>query len=436
MQCNGIYNAGLYLRLSKDDERSTESVSIGTQRAILTDFCDSQQYHIYKEYVDDGYSGLNFERPGFREMIRDIESGAINMVITKDLSRLGRDYIMTGYYSEIYFPSKNVRYIALSDNVDSLNGNNEIAPFKNILNDMYAQDISKKVKNAKRQRAKQGYYIGSQPPFGYCRDRVNNCLIVDSEAAEVVKLIFSLAEHGLGSTAIAKELKRREIITPSVYKFQKGDTRFSGYSAVKNATPYNWRDATILQILNNRVYLGELTILKTEVENYKTKKRVPVAKDQQIVIPNAHEAIITIDQFEKVKELRAQHRCPANYKRDNLFRGKLFCECCGHPLAFSKKQLTYREADIYFCSYHYHHPDICPQTHIIYHEVLYHFVLQQIRTFAQTMKKRKINSRLKDFTMIDELTSEILDSVIERIEIGHVRKKSRPGSVIHIYWKF
>ena len=435
MHSNGIYVAGLYLRLSKDDERSTESVSIGTQRAILTDFCNSNQYHIHKEYVDDGYSGLNFERPGFREMIRDIESGAINMVLTKDLSRLGRDYIMTGYYSEIYFPAKNVRYIALSDNVDSLNGNNEIAPFKNILNDMYAQDISRKVKNAKHQRAKQGYYIGSQPPFGYRKDSVNTCLIVDPEASEVVKLIFSLGEQGMGSIAIAKELRHREIVTPAVYKFQNGDTRFSRYSPIRDSTPYDWRSSTISQILNNRVYLGELTNLKTEVISCKTKKRVPVVKDRQIVIPNAHEAIISIEQFEKVKEVRAQHRCPAYEKRENLFRGKLYCECCGHPLSLTRKQLKNRDADIYLCTYHYKHPEICPQTHIIYHEVLYPYVLQQIRAFGQTMKKRKINSRLKDFAMIEELTPEILDSVIERIEIGHVRKKSRPGSVITIYWK-
>ena len=166
------YTAGLYLRLSKDDDGRNESVSIGTQRDILTDYCNANGIAIHRAYIDDGYSGLNFDRPDFKEMLEDIDRGIINMVITKDLSRLGRDYIMTGYYSEIYFPSKGIRYIALADDVDTLKGHNAIAPFKNILNDMYAQDISKKVKNAKHQRAKQGLYIGSDALYGYLRVRM------------------------------------------------------------------------------------------------------------------------------------------------------------------------------------------------------------------------------------------------------------------------
>ena len=170
MQDNTIYNAGLYLRLSKDDEQAGESISIGTQCSILTDYCQQHGFTIYKTYVDDGYSGLNFERPGFRELLEDVERGVLDVIITKDLSRLGRDYIMTGYYSEIYFQSKGVRYIALADDFDSEKGGNDIAPFKNILNDMYARDISRKIRNAKHQRAKQGLFIGSQTPYGYCKD--------------------------------------------------------------------------------------------------------------------------------------------------------------------------------------------------------------------------------------------------------------------------
>ena len=165
MQEKTTYIAGLYCRLSKDDENCEESVSIGTQRSILTDYCLQNGYRIHKVYIDDGYSGMNFQRPAFQELLEDVERGAVNMVITKDLSRLGRDYIMTGYYSEIFFQAKGVRYIALADEVDSLKGINEIAPFKNILNDLYARDISKKVKNAKHQRAKQGLFIGSQTPY-------------------------------------------------------------------------------------------------------------------------------------------------------------------------------------------------------------------------------------------------------------------------------
>lgn len=429
------YTAGLYLRLSKDDDGRNESVSIGTQRDILTDYCNENGFSIHRAYIDDGYSGLNFDRPDFKEMLDDIDRGIINMVITKDLSRLGRDYIMTGYYTEIYFQSKGVRYIALADDVDTLKGHNEIAPFKNILNDMYAQDISKKVKNAKHQRAKQGLYIGSDAPYGYLRDPATGKLVIDPEAVETVKLIFSLAQTGYGSVAIAKELKRRQIETPSYYKYRNSKTRYSRFPSVVNDEPYAWGFAAISHILANPVYTGVLVSLKTEVISCKTKERIQVPRDQRIVIPNAHEAIIPKEQFEEVAALRAKVGCTALNKRLNLFRGKLFCECCGHPLSISKRQLLSGPTDIYLCMHHYHRPDVCPQTHRVYHDMLYPYVLQQVRSFATSMKRRKVNSHLANYTDIEELTPEILDNVIERIEISHVTKKSKPGSVIHIYWK-
>ena len=436
MQESSIYSVGLYLRLSKDDEQQGESVSIGTQRSILMDYCMRMGFKIYKIYVDDGYSGMNFNRPGFQEMLEDIRLGCINMVITKDLSRLGRDYIMTGYYSEIFFPSVGVRYVALADEFDSLKGGNEIAPFKNILNDMYARDISKKVKNAKHQQARKGMFIGGQAPYGYRKDPDDkHHLIVDPEAAAVVRLIFSLAEEGLGNITIASQLKIRKIITPAVYKYQHGDKRFSGCASIDEGAFYNWSYGTIGQMLNNTVYLGDLTSLKTETTNCKTKQRAPVPAANRIVTPNAHMAIISREQFDAVRRIRAAHSCPANTQRYNLFRGKLFCECCGHPLTISKKQLLDRTADIYLCMYHYQHPEHCPKTHRVYHEMLYPYVLQQIRLFARSMKRRKISSPISEYATVEELTPKILDDVIERIEIGHVRKKSKPGNVIQIYWK-
>ena len=436
MQQEQIYRAGLYLRLSKDDENKGESVSIGTQRAILTDFCTANHYRIHKYYIDDGYSGLNFERPGFQELLEDVERGLVNMVITKDLSRLGRDYIMTGYYSEIFFQTKGVRYIAIADDFDSNKGGNEIAPFKNILNDMYARDISKKIRNAKHQRAKQGLFISGQTPYGYQKDpRNRNQLNIDPEAAAVVRIIFSLAERGMGSVAIAAELKARRIVTPSVYKYQRGDERFSRYPALKNGDHCAWCATTISQILKNPVYIGTLICLKTEVTNYKTKRQSSVPPERQIVTPNAHEAIIDEEQFQRVQEVRGGNRCTANDHRFNLFRGKLFCECCGHPLQISRKQLKDRDADIYLCMYHYSHPEVCPKTHRIYHDMLYPYVLKQVQAFAKSMKRKKVNSKISEYGNIQELTPEVLDAVIERIEIGHVKYKSKPGSVIQIRWK-
>lgn len=430
------YVVGIYCRLSKDDEQGGESISIGTQRSILTDYCLQHGYTIYKVYIDDGYSGLNFNRPGFKELLEDVERGAVNMVITKDLSRLGRDYIMTGYYSEIFFQTKGVRYIALADDVDSLNGTNEIAPFKNILNEMYARDVSKKVKNAKRQRAKQGLFIGSQAPYGYQKDPSNkNQLIIDPEAAEVVSQIFSLALDGLGSVAIASALEKRKIPTPAVYKYQHGDQRFARYSSVKNGDYYSWRSATISQILTNRVYTGELVSLKTETQNCKTKQRSVVPEDQRIVIPNAHDAIISATMFDQVQVIRSQHRCPAKYQRENIFRGKLFCECCGHPLTISKKQLVDRDVDIYVCMYHYSRPDICPKTHQVYHDILYTYVLKQVHHFSKSMKRRKINSQIVKYSETKTLTASIICDVLERIEVGHITSNSKICNSIHLYWK-
>jgi hypothetical protein len=239
----------------------------------------------------------------------------------------------------------------------------------------------------------------------------------------------------MGNILIARELKARKILTPSAYKAQHGEKRFSTYPPVVKGDLCDWSHGTIGQMLNNRVYLGELTSLKTEVANCKTKQRVEVPAERRVVTPNAHEAIISLELFNKVREIRVSHASPNERKRFNLFRNKLYCECCGHPLTITRKQLMDREADIYFCMYHYTHPEVCPKTHRVYHEMLYPYVLQQVQSFAKSMKRRKVNSLLKEYAEIEELTPEILDNVIERIEIGYVKRKSKPGNVIQIYWK-
>ena len=260
-----IYSAAVYCRLSKDDEQAGESVSIETQKMMLTYFCHERGFSIYDIYADDGYSGLNFNRPAFTKLLEDIDSGKVNLVITKDLSRLGRDYIQTGYYTDVYFSRKRVRYIAVNDGIDTNRDDNDIAPFKNILNDMYAKDLSRKVKSAKRQRAYKGYYISAQAPYGYKVDPLNrNSLIVDEEAAEVVKEIFRLALAGHSLSQISRILSQREIITPGVYKAQNGDTRFSRYLEGKDSF-FGWCYQTVRAILRDQVYTGDMVNHKVEV---------------------------------------------------------------------------------------------------------------------------------------------------------------------------
>ena len=431
MKTNGSYHAGLYCRLSKDDDQQGESASIITQRAILSTFCREQGYEIYDVYVDDGYSGLNFERPDFQRLLADIGSGKVNLVLTKDLSRLGRDYIMTGYYSEIFFPSKGVRYIALNDNYDSNNPENDIAPFKNILNEMYARDISRKVKSAKRQQAKDGKVIGSLAPYGYLIKE--HKLIVDPEAAKVVQHIFKLASMGLGEVEICKQLELQQINTPGYFNELRGKINSSYYR--EKQQPYRWNSRTVHKILNDQVYLGNLITLKTETVNYKTKQRITTPPERQFVTLGAHEAIITQELFEKAKLARQHHICPASYHRENIFRGLLFCDCCGHRLSIAHRKLTYREDDLYRCMHHHYQPEDCPKTHAIYHSMLYPYVLSQVRAFAKSMQRRRINSPLAECGDISELTPEILKSAIERIEVGHVTRKSNPAKVVRIYWK-
>ena len=214
-----FYSVGLYCRLSLDDGSVGESGSIQTQKMMLEKYCKDNNYTIKEIYIDDGVSGLTFERDGFKRMLKDIEAGKINMVITKDLSRLGRDYLQTGYYTEQYFPLHNVRYIAINDGVDTLIDNNDIAPFKNILNDMYAKDLSRKVKSAKRQRTMNGLYISAQPPYGYIKDPSNkNHLVVDEDIKHIIELIFKLSMEGNGAPFIAKYLEEQKILSPSTYK--------------------------------------------------------------------------------------------------------------------------------------------------------------------------------------------------------------------------
>lgn len=239
----------------------------------------------------------------------------------------------------------------------------------------------------------------------------------------------------MGSVAIKNELISRKIVCPSVYKYEHGDTRYARFAPIVKGDRTAWNATSVMAMLKDPVYIGDLVNLKTEVVNYKTKKTVSVPPERQIVSRNAHESIISRERFDAVQQILSTHRCPTNHKRFNLFRGKLFCDCCGHPLAISKKQLLAGVTDMYLCMYHYGHPEVCPKTHRIYHDMLYPYVLQQIRGFAKSMKSRKINLSIGEYVSIEALAPEILDAVIERIEIGHVTRKSRPGNVIHIYWK-
>lgn len=331
-----IYNVALYLRLSREDEGTMQSESINNQRDYLTKYVLHKNWNLVDVYIDDGYTGTNFNRPDFKRMISDIESKRINLVITKDLSRLGRDYIETGYYIEKYFPERNVRYIALNDSIDTFSNssNNDMSPFKSVINDLYAKDISKKVRTAFRTKVERGEFIGAHAPYGYKKDPNNKSVfIIDEETEPIVKRIFDMYVSGNGYIGIAKTLNREEIKSPAQHK--KEICPNYNHSRAKYGL---WTGETIRNILANQVYIGNMVQHKTEKINYKTKKFKNIDSDLQVIVENTHKPIIEIDTFNLVRQILEAKPIYRQEKNDksHLLSGILYCGLCGHKMTFNK----------------------------------------------------------------------------------------------------
>ena len=319
------YKVGIYIRLSKEDEEKekySESESIQNQRALLMQYIKENKLNFIAEYVDDGISGTSFDRPGFNKMIEDIEKGKINMVITKDLSRLGRNYVQSGYYTETYFPEHNVRYIAILDNIDTAidSANNDIAPFKSILNEMYAKDTSKKINSVLQSKRKQGEYLGTAP-YGYKKDPENKYhLIIDEEAAKVVKLIFERYLEGYGTMQIADYLSEQKIPIPSDYNKKKRGTKSINYGL--------WAQSTVRFILSNEIYTGTVIQGKRKKLSFKSKKFIDVPEEDWVRVPNMHEAIVSVEDYERAKRIIESTKGSRVVENDYLFKGLLRCYDC------------------------------------------------------------------------------------------------------------
>ena len=332
---NKTYNVGLYIRLSREDDDKVEmSESITNQKSLLLQYVRENNLRVYDIYIDDGYSGTTFDRPGFNRLIRDCENKLVNMVITKDMSRLGRDYIKTGYYLEKYFPEHNIRYIAITDNIDTYlnNSNNDIAPFKAIMNDYYAKDISKKIKSSLRAKQKEGKWVGSRCPYGYDKDINNkNHLVINEEQAGIVRYIFDLSLNGLTCFKIANKLTLENIKTPAQYYNFNWKNNY-------NMNMGKWHPKTIKDILTNRLYTGDLVQNRRSKVNYKIKKVVYNKECDYIVVPNTHEAIIDKELFDRVQSLIPKN-VGRNEKRENhLLDGLLYCGECNHRISVSPRR--------------------------------------------------------------------------------------------------
>ncbi len=367
----------LYARLSKDDELQGESLSIENQKRILETYARDNGFLNCRFFVDDGWSGANFQRPGFMEMMDCVERGEVKCVITKDLSRMGRNYLQVGMFTEITFPKKGVRFIAINDGVDSAQGDNDLTPLKNLFNEWMVRDTSRKIKAVKRSKGMSGRPVTSKPVYGYLMDEDEN-FIIDEETAPVVRQIYSLCLAGNGPTKIARELAAQNIPTPGTLEYLRtGSTRryHPGYEC-------KWATNTVAHILENREYTGRLVNFKTEKPSYKLRHSVENPIEKQVVFENHHEPIIDDATWERVQELRKQRKRPNRYDEVGLFSGLLFCADCGHVLYQQRYENKDRKQDCYICGSYKKRTRDCTA----------HFIRTDLLTAGVTANLRKITA--------------------------------------------
>ncbi len=337
------YHAALYIRLSKEDENEGPSESVTNQKSLLNEFVQQHRLSVYDTYIDDGWSGTSFDRPSFQRMISDIEARKVNMVITKDLSRLGRDYIMTGHYMERYFPEHRVRYISLLDGIDTGVDStaNDITPFRAIMNDMYAKDISKKIKSVKRDKQRKGQFIGGKPVYGYkMHPTEKNKIVIDEEVAPMVRRIFGMALGGMSCRKIATTLNEEGVPSPATY---------CGWNMGRKG-PYAglWSSERISDMLQNETYIGNMVQGRSVKISYKSKKCLKQAPENWVVVEGTHEPLIDAETFRKVCLLVNSRRHTRSRTYDFLLKGLIFCHECGYPLAVLNRKNAAREDVLYF----------------------------------------------------------------------------------------
>ena len=365
----------LYCRLSQDDKQEGDSNSIINQKKILKKYAMDRGYTNIRFYIDDGISGTTFNRPGFQSMIADVEAGKVKRVIVKDMSRLGRDYLQVGMYTEIFFPEHDVHFIAVNDGVDSNQEDNEFTPFRNIINEWYAKDTSKKIRAVKRSKGMAGEHIGSHPPYGYMKNPENKKeWIVDEEAAEMVREIFRLCVSGYGPTQIANILTERKILCPTYYALEKGGKPRTALPADKFA----WNGPVVAKILDRLDYLGHTVNFKTHVKSYKVHKTIYNSPDQWKVFEGTHEAIIDKETFEIVQKIRAGKRRPTRMGEMPMFSGLLYCADCGRKLSFHRKADEPAEKHHYLCENYRSNTANCTM-HYIRNVVVERIVLENLK---------------------------------------------------------
>ena len=446
MAVKKIKYTALYERLSRDDEMQGESNSIVNQKRYLEEYAQAQGFKNIRHFTDDGYSGTNFKRPGFQKMIAAIEAGEIDVVCVKDLSRFGRDYLKVGFYTEIMFPEKGVRFIAINNSVDSANPTeNDFTPFLNIMNEWYAKDTSNKIRAIFRSRMQDGKRCSGAIPYGYRRDPEDkNHLLIDEEAAKVVRRIYQMVIDGMGSQAIANQLTADNVLIPSAYLEQSehGESRNHSYH-----DPCSWNCTAVSYILDKQEYMGHTVLGKTICENFKTKKRRKARPDELIIFENTHEPIIDAETWHLVQKLRRRTRRKlANGSYSHRLSGLVYCADCGKRLSYSSPQSQHRpdgktyDADSSFR---------CPTYKSMYGECTMHYIksstldklvdeavrkiaryvlrneqafLEQVRVLTSADQKHTQSEDKKELVNIKKRIAE-LDNYIKRLYEGNASGK-------------
>ena len=375
----------LYERLSRDDDNAGDSNSIVNQKKYLESYAHQRGYTNCRHYTDDGWSGGNFQRPAFQQMISDMENGEIGIIVTKDLSRLGRNQLHTGLYIEERFPMFGVRYIAINDNVDTDSSeSNDLMPFKNLFNEWFIRDTSRKIRAVLKAKAERGERLGTRAPYGYIKDPETKKLAVDDEAAAIVRRIFAMCASGNGPSQIARILKKEQVLTPTMYAY----TRYGmNHTCLDTAHPYNWSGSAIANLLENEIYLGNTVNMKYSTKSYKDKRRVEHSREECLVFKDTHPALITQEVWDIVQRVRKNRRHPTKMEEQNKYSGLVFCADCGSNMVLHRARTMSASYNHFTCRTYKKDGESCTG-HYIRECVLDEVVLEDLRRVTAMARER------------------------------------------------
>lgn len=396
----------LYCRLSRDDEYNGDSMSIQNQKELLLKYANDNGYYNTEFFVDDGYTGTNFDRPDFKRLIEAVEDGKIGTVIVKDLSRFGREYLQTGFYTEMFLPDNDVRFIAINDSVDSDDGDNDFAPFKNIINEWYAKDCSKKIRAVMKMKAQRGDCLTGMAPYGYMKDPNDKTKLIPSDRADYVKMMYRMAIEGCSCGEIATKMRSMNLPIPKADNYiRNGLENCASYPKY----PYYWLKATVKTILLNPVYTGRTVALRYTNKSYKNKKRIERPEDEWVITENTHEALVSREDYDTVyKRLSVKTRDKVT-NPDNIFRGLVMCPDCGKVHGFSKRYDNRNSKGAYRCQTAIRYGKEYCSSHYITFEQLYDVVLSDVQRHA---------------TLFEENADKYIDILSKASETDKVKEKN------------